>query len=252
MINIAAEQGGRLAGQAQIDAAKVVADFLDREDDIPWPVQLRAVEALAAMRQGFDPSRPKNPQMATAAMRLLADPEARPEVRAEAARALGLMPITTAVPRYNYSLIGYSAGQLAAELGHSVAKNRPTNDAKAKYVAALLIGPVYQAFDGVPSARDSGILHTAPSDSAAYIQKVFDLVKPVVGAVLELLNCGKRQIPEKQKDLLARVDALKSLLKSNPPPDRRLVPNGVEFPVAFGPAAAMAEPAKKLAGPRTK
>ncbi len=53
------EEGARLSGQAQVDAAKVVADFLDKEDDLPWPVQLRAMEALAALRYGYDPARPR-------------------------------------------------------------------------------------------------------------------------------------------------------------------------------------------------
>ncbi len=56
------EQGGRLPGQAQVEAAREVADFLAAEDDAPWPVQLRALEALTAMRQGFDPNRPQDRQ----------------------------------------------------------------------------------------------------------------------------------------------------------------------------------------------
>jgi hypothetical protein len=188
--------------------------------------------------------------MATAAMRLLADAEARPEVRAEAARALGLMPISAAVPRYNYALFAHTAGLLAADLGASVAANRPSNDAKAKYLAALLIGPVYQAFDGVPNARESGLLHIAQGESATYVQKVFDAVKPITAAALDLLNCGTRQIPDKRKELTARINALKGFLKSNPPPDRRLVQGGVEFPVALAPEANIPSPARNLAGPR--
>ena len=68
-----------------MNAAKVVADFLEQEKDLPWPVQYRALEALGSLRQAST-ARPKGgqPEMASAAIRFLADPEAKPEVRAEA------------------------------------------------------------------------------------------------------------------------------------------------------------------------
>ena len=99
--------------------------------------------------------------MANAAMTLLADGSAKVEVRSEAARALGLMQISAAVPKYNYRLVVHSAGQLAAELGNRIASGYTKNQDRAKYLTALLIGPVYQAFDGVPGARDSGLVHVA-------------------------------------------------------------------------------------------
>ena len=93
-----------------------------------------------------------------------------------------MMQITTAVPKYNFHLVAHAAGQLAAELGRRIAAGYSRNQDKAKYVTALLIGPVYQAFDGVPGARESGLIHATAGESAAYIQNVFDLVKPVAKA----------------------------------------------------------------------
>ena len=69
-----------------------------RRSDLPWPAQLRALEVLSAMRQGYEPNRPQKGRMANAAMTLLADGAAKLEVRSEAARALGQMPIASAVP----------------------------------------------------------------------------------------------------------------------------------------------------------
>ena len=66
------------------------------------------------------PAAPKGAEMAVAAMRVLADNKARSEVRAEAARALGMMQISTAVPNYNFPLIAYAAAQLAARVGDQV------------------------------------------------------------------------------------------------------------------------------------
>ncbi len=40
------ENGRRLGGTDQVNAAKVVADFLENEEEIPWPVQLRALEVF--------------------------------------------------------------------------------------------------------------------------------------------------------------------------------------------------------------
>jgi hypothetical protein len=247
MTNIV-EEGGRLTGQAQVDAAKVVADFLNNGEDVPWPVQLRALEALSAMRQGFDPSRPTRAEMANAAMRVLADPESKLDVRAEAARALGLMPVTPAVPKYNFSLIAHAAADLASELATNINAQRTENVAKANYLGALLIGSVYQCFDGVPGVRDSGLVHLASTDSAPYVQKVFDLTKAVVKSSVDLLASGQRQIKDRQKELTARVAALKDFLAKNPPPDRHLVRGGAEYPTALAPQAVQDSPPGKVVG----
>ena len=84
------EEGGRLSGEQQSQTGKVIADFLSNENDLPWPIQLRALEALSALRQGFEASHPERATMASAAMKLLADGDSQFEVRAEAAKALGI------------------------------------------------------------------------------------------------------------------------------------------------------------------
>jgi len=283
------EGGARLSGQAQVDAAKIVSDFLDKEDDIPWPAQLRALEALSALRQGFEPNRPRQANMATAAMRLLADGQAKPEVRAEAAKALGLMPITSQVPKYNYNLVAHTIGLLAAEVGTEIGTlvpSRPvraaapaaaakaagrnpagkgagrsiaakaaaapstpdkapvqTNPAKAKYLTALLIGPVYQAFDGVAGLRESGLCHVTADRAPGFTENVFELVKAVAKASVDLIYSGSRQVDDRKKDLAAQVKALQDFLEKNAPADRHLVAGGVEFPLP------QAEPAE-LPAPR--
>ncbi len=282
------EEGGRLQNESQI--AKAVSDFLSSSDDIPWPAQLRALEALSALRQGFEPNRPRLAAMASAAMTLLANADAKIEVRSEAAKALGLMQISTAVPKYNYQLVAHSVGLLAAELGSEInslvparavkgstktatapddaakpsskvpkgktaapAAPAPTpttgNPVRAKYLASLLVGRVYQAFDGVPGMRGDpgGLVHSASGEGVAYSQKVFELVRSVTKASIDLIYAGSRQINDKKKDLDARVEALRDFLEKNAPPDRHLVQGGVDFPLAQ--AAAAAEPAAEPAEP---
>jgi hypothetical protein len=276
------EGGARMTGQA-VDAARVVADFLEKEDDIPWPAQLRAMEALSALRQGYAPNRTKYADMANAAMRLLADADSKPEVRAEAARALGLMQIGASVPKYNHDLVAHSVGLLAADLGTAIgnlvpgppvkpaapaptakagaravsAKTpapsqpakpaRTTNMAKAKYFTSLLVGPVYQAFDGVSGLRESGLLHGA---SPAYAEKVFPLVKAVARAAVDLVYSGSRQRDAAQKQMAAQVEALRSFLETTAPTDRHLVPDGVAFPLPETQAAGLPAPQAQASAPR--
>ena len=235
MVN-AVQEGGRLMAQDQIVAAKTVTDFLNNKVDvIPWPVQLRAMEALTAMRQGFEPNRPQRAVMASAAMTYLADSNTKLEVRSEAARALGVMQISSAVSKYNFQLVAFTIGQLAADLGNRIANDYSTNQDKARYWSALLIGPVYQAFEGSAGMRDSGLLHATGGASGAYVQQVFDTVKPVMKSAIDLLSAGQRQAKDRQKDLLSQVATLKSFLDKNAPNDRHLVPDGAEFPIALLP-----------------
>jgi hypothetical protein len=234
------EEGYRLPASNRIDAGKVIADFLKNEDDIPWPAQLRALEALGAMRQGFRVNAPKEAEMATAAMRLLTDFQAKPEVRSEAARALGLMEITSSAVRgYNFPLVAHASGLLAAELGTQIGSNFKNNPLKSRYLTVLLAGPVFEAFDGVSGMRDSGLVHMTTGESAAYVSQVFELVKPIVKAASDLLASPSRQVPDRQKDLAAKVAALKQFLSKNQPRNRSLVQGGPEFPLGDTAAAGL-------------
>ena len=133
------------------------------------------------MRQGFEPNRPQKAAMANAAMSLLADAAAKLEVRSEAARALGLMQIGTAVSKYNYPLIAHAAGQLAAELGNRIATGFTANQDKAKYLTRFLDRT---GLSGIRWRAGGPRFGIAPCNRRAihrrYIQNVFDLVKPVV------------------------------------------------------------------------
>jgi len=285
IVNIT-EGGGRLTSSAQIEAAKIVADLLEKEDDVPWPAQLRALEALSTLRQGFVPNRSRYADMANAAMHLLTDADSKLEVRAEAAKALGLMQIGAAVPKYNYDLVAQTTGLLAADLGAEIGTvwpNSPvrsaasspsakaaaakktakapapsttpkpavaTNPAKAKYLTALLVGPVYQAFDGVTGLRESGLLHAGGGHSPAYTENVFALVKAVAKASVDLIYSGARQYDDRKKYLAAQVAALRDFLGKNAPADRHLVPDGVAYPLPEAQADRLPAPQPQAAKPR--
>jgi hypothetical protein len=227
----------RLNAVQTSEAAHVIADYLDSNKELPWPVQLRALEALSYLRQGFVPTAPKAADMAATAMRILADPKARPDVRAEAARALGTMQITNAVPSFNFNLVAYAAAQLAAQVGDQIVasyteKGSAINATRAEYLTSLLVGPVHQTFDGTPGMRDSGLLHstaTAAASARSQIQKILDQIEPVSRASLDLVRSPASQVKARRQDLVERVAVLKEFLSKNEPANLHLVPGDLGF-----------------------
>jgi hypothetical protein len=244
----------RLTATQDIDAARTIADQLDKSREWPWPVQYRALEALAHLRQGFDPRSPRTADMAQVAMKFLADNQLRPVVRAEAARALGMMQISSAVSKYNFGLVAYGAAQLAATLGEQVGAcygddGKPINSSKAEYLTGLLAGPLMQAYNGQANARESGLLHGYNGNSAKDIQKVADQVQPVVRAALDLIRSPNGQLKDRKQDLKTRVVALQDYLAKNVPADRHLVPGDEGFFGNQGGAEAEADAKAPAAEP---
>jgi hypothetical protein len=237
-----------------MNAAKVVADFLEQEKDLPWPVQYRALEALGSLRQAST-ARPKGgqPEMASAAIRFLADPEAKPEVRAEAGWALGQMQVSGSIGKYNFPLIAHNIGDVAANLGESINETFPKNPSKAEYLTGLLLKQVYEALEGVPATRGSGLLrgdHPNIGASRNYIKQVSDLIKPIAKTSVELIRAPKGQVAKLQKDLGDKVAALKGFLDKNQPANNWLVPGGQPFPFKGSSAVAGAQEQARLVGAR--
>ncbi|MCA1686853.1 MAG: hypothetical protein LC745_12970, partial [Planctomycetia bacterium] len=175
-------------GGQMIEVARALSEFLDRESDppLPWPVQMRALEALGSMRVASSPSGAKA-EMATTAMKFLADPEARPEVRAQAAWALGMLRVNQTVRGYNYALIAYDTGQVAAELGEQInASFKDKDRALSEYLTSFLVTPIYQAFNGLDGARESGLLKVPGGyPTLPYARQVSDLSAAVAKAAVE-------------------------------------------------------------------
>ena len=200
------------------------------------------------------PNQPQKIHMANSAMRFLADPGAKLEVRAEAARALGQMQITSAVNKFNFPLVAHAAGLLAADLGTEINSLYPEtgrtseNLTKARYLTALSSGPSIRSFEGV--SRDSGLLRIATPPALNYVQQVFSLVKQVAQSSFELLNAPPKQYKDRKKVLASQIAALRAFLDKNPPPTRRLVPDGQDFVANQEAGAGVAEPIQPIAGLR--
>lgn len=220
------------------NAAKALAGWLEKEKELPWFAQVRALEALGALRMAKTPQAPATRlDFANVAMKFLADPEARPEVRAMAAWALGMVRIDNATNKYNFSLVAYNIAEVAAELGEKVNGVFDQNQNQSRYYTSFLLNQIHPSLEGVPGARDSGLLnvpqgHPAMAQARPFVKQVDELVKAVSVTSVNLLNAPRGKYKDMQKELNNRVSALRSFLQKNPPADAHLVPGGQAFPVA--------------------
>jgi hypothetical protein len=238
-------------GQAgAIKAGKTLAAMLENGRDLPWPVQYRALEALGAMRLAADPTAQSKAEMAQAAARYLTDPDARPDIRAEAAWALGMMRVSNAISKYNFPLIAFHTGEIAADLGDKIAATYQDNPILAAHWTGLLLYQLYPALWGYssigsqpPFAREAGLLSvTNLGPSRGFIQQVGDSIKAVSKASADLVNGTRGQVPANLKALSEQVAALRAVLDKNPPADKRLVPGGPVLPIRNPAVAGNANP----------
>lgn len=244
-----------LGATRAIEAAKTVVDFVQTEKELPWPVKMRAMETIGAMRQAAVPANLGKADMANAAVAALHDADASPEVRAWAAWALGMVRVNPAINRYNFVLVGHEISRLVADLGERVGRVHPMNPVQAERWAGLLAGPVFQSFNGVEGARESGLMHVpgghpnyGPSQSV--LKQQSDLSTAVVRAAVELVRGTPGQAKERRQTLAEKVAALKSFLQNTPPKDFHLVPDGPEFGPAKNNMAAEKEETAQVAGAR--
>jgi len=231
-------QNGRLSTSQEADAAKIVADQLKANKSWPWPVQVRGLEALGALRQGFLPTSPRTADMATVAFDYLTDQNLEPEVRAEAAKALGAMRITAAVPKYNFELAGYATAELAADLGEDLLDLSSDNKLHSQKLTTLLVGQVFQAFEGVPTDRDSGFLRNPSLANQAEVKKYIDAMRPMAKSAVALMGAPTGQIPARTDELTKSLATFKDFLAKNPPADNRLFTGGPEYAPPAAPAQA--------------
>jgi hypothetical protein len=221
-----------------IEAADALITLLDSDPKLPWPVQLRALEALGSLRLAYNRIR-KTVDAASVAMRFLADPEAKPEVRAWAAWALGMMKVSSQISPYNFELLGFQVGRLTVDIGQLIVEEYDDNGAnfeknkdRANQLTSLLVFQVFPALTGQEGIAESGITKSAhPSLAAAKpsLTKLEAKVKDVTRGAYELLRAGGVAQKERRDELDGKIADLKSFLGQATPKDRHLVPNGPEF-----------------------
>ncbi len=250
------EHTNKLSATQEADAAKLIADQLVKNEEWPWPVQFRALETLATLRQGYSPTSARTADMAAAAFQYLTNGDLDLEVRAEAALALGFMQITSVVPKYNNTVIAYATAELAAEIGDRIAERFTENKLRAQKYTTVLMKPILQTYEGRPGFRESGLLNSPVTANKADIQKYDDAIRPVVKAAIDLVGGPVGQVKANLEALKARIAVLKAFLDKNPPPTRELFQGGPQLPepaapVAAEPKAAPAEPKAAQPAPET-
>jgi hypothetical protein len=225
------DQGARnLGAQAAPKAAQSLANFLDRQPDMFWPVQYRVLEALGSLRTStISPTQPKA-EFAETALRLLSNRNAAPATRAWAGWALGMMrPLN---PQYNFALVAYHDGLAVADIGDEILSVRAKNPQRALRLTEFLI-PLHQSFVGIGSeARDSGLLNaTNPHLNAqkSKISAIETLVRDVLARAIELSQAAGSQRKEREAALKSSLTALRNGLKT-PPEELALIPGGETFP----------------------
>ncbi len=220
------------------EAAKAIATLLEQQPDLPWPVKMRLIEALGSLRfAGQDQA-----ANASTALRILADPEARLMVRAFSCWALGLMKIPPQVPQYNYGLVAYFMGRTAVDLGTEIESSFAESPDLARRLTGLLVYQLLPGLQGEPGVRDSGIMNALGlGRSSKAVGEIANLVQSVAIASINLTGPAtpRPEIPQRRKELLARLAALREYLAKNRPEDAHLVPGGAEF--------ALPEPPPKVA-----
>ena len=233
------------SGKVDLDASKsnlgaeALVGLLEGDPKLPWPAQMRALEALGSLRVATANTPRGKVDAVSAAMRLLTDPEARPEARAWSAWALGMMKVPSSITPFNYELLGHEIGELAVDLGRLVVQeydDDPANFGKQKdqaaHLTSLLLFQVYPSLVGEESVRDSGLLkspHPTAASAKPFLTKLDVKVKAVALEAFELLRAGGADNQGRRNELDQKLADLKTFLSQTPPKDRHLVPGGPEF-----------------------
>jgi hypothetical protein len=227
-----------IGGPDGASMAEALHQFLSGEPDTFWWAQWNALHALGALRQATSRPAQGKPEIAELALRFLADPKAKLDVRAYAGWALGMMQLPPQVKSYNYPLVAWQISQVAAEIGEEIAKVRRTDLPKAQHLTKLLVLLV-EGLAGDPDTalRNSGIVYADQNAVAPFIEKV----KAVAVAAVEYDRAAGVQMAGRLQKLNAAVADLKATVNGKVPKNRSLVP-GAE-PIAIADVAAP-EPSK--------
>lgn len=240
-----AADGGRVAvdpGEA-VQLGRSLAGFLERESGAFWPARYRVVEALGSLRQASTDLNDPKVMLSAALLGVLSNPNERPQVRAKAAWALGMLRPSERNSGYNFALIAHHMGLAAADIGDIVVAEGTANPIRANRMTDLLL-VVLSGLEGDPEIRNAGLLradHGNLASQRAAVQAVADQVKALASAAVTLSGSAGAQRAPRTAEVTAAVQALRAHLAKSPPSDLALFPDGPKFPV--GPAARENAPA---------
>ncbi len=223
-----------------INAADALITFLDSDPKLPWPAKVRAIEALGAIRLAVANKVGGKVDVASAIFKSLVDADSPFEVRAEAAWALGMLRLNSQSSAFNFAMSGREIGELAIDLGDQIVEEYDDNQAtfekekeQAHHLSALLLYQVIPSLSGVDGVNDSGLMNSSNSSLApvkGQLAKIDEKAKAIAHEAYELIRAGGTSQKDRRNDLDARVADLKAYINQVVPKDRKLVPDGPEFP----------------------
>ena len=229
-------------------AAAALVGFLDQEPDAPWPVKVRALEALGNLRLASTLGPQGKPDVIAAVARFLCDDKEKLEVRAWAAWSLGMIPVPSSQASFNFPLVAYKIGRLALEIGEKIGeeydlleKDFTKRSDYARFLTGLLLYQVDPALSGESEIQGAGLLkmrHNALGPVQPFLKGLDEELKGLSRESIALLRAGGNETKGVRKEIAARVASLSSYLDKNRPADAPLYPGGPKFPLA--PAAQVA------------
>ena len=223
-------------------ATEAIMALLEADPKMPWPAQMRLVEAMGSLRVSTANTVRGKIDSGSLALKIMADQDESSIVRAWAAWSLGFMKAPSGGSTYNYALIGHELGELVVDLGNQIVEEYDDDPAKfdkekdeATQLASLLIFQVYPAVIGQEGVRDSGLLQNkAAAVVKPFLSKLDEKIKAVTRGAYELIRAAGGGNKSARNELDAKLADLKSFLATSSPKDRRLIAGGPEFPTHPG------------------
>jgi hypothetical protein len=239
------------ASSQAIPASQALAGMLRDNPEAFWPVKVRALEAMGALRHATANPLRGEPELAAVPFSLLADRGQRLDVRAWAGWALGMMDIPPQVRSFNFQLVAYAMGRAVADFGDQMLAVEMPEDRPTKNLALVvrMCDPLLRLLTGFVGDRDlprSGLARTTHSafdaDARTMTREVEQRIRAVATSAINFSRAVGRQVPDAHKRLAADVQELRSFLAKNPPKSNELYPGGptLELPGSAAPAAPAA------------
>lgn len=229
-------QGGKrpLGFNQRTQLTVALMNMLREEKSPPWFLSAQTARLLGNLRIVSESVPERKVAPAETLMDFLTDPNERPEVRFESARALGLLDITTQFRPYNNMLVTASLAEAVVQTAQQVSTITPSDSSRAQQLVAIMADKVSPAFLGIQGIVDSGILRQAEvtqSDNAtrAAINEIFVKTKDVINSAANYSRARGDLIQARRADLQGRIVELQKLVDKHQPKDRTLVKGGKSF-----------------------
>lgn len=239
---IAIETGDTLSTADREKAADALVAFLNDNQDAYWLCQARALQALGTIRQIYRVQNREQAIFADEVMAILSSRDLRPESRAWAAWALGMLEVPPAYPQLNFSLAAHEIGLLAVEIGERIVELSDPRDLssynpeRVKYLTGLIASPIYSSFDGSSELSGASGLRNVRGlgPHQQDVTRISQIVRQLAIASVELTRARGSLISTTRDRVIASLNELRTFLSENEPEERSFIPGGRQFVLQDG------------------